>query len=71
MVAVPKPFLAQANLGPGSEVDISVQDGAILLSPARPRYELKDLLAQCDFSKRTSRAESEWQTAAPVGKELI
>ena len=71
MVAVPKPFLAQANLGPGSEVDVSVQDGAILLSPARPRYALKDLLAQCDFRKRTPRAETEWQSAAPVGKELI
>ncbi|MSP97046.1 MAG: antitoxin [Betaproteobacteria bacterium] len=71
MVAVPKAFLAQANLGLGSEVDVSVQDGAILLSPARPRYALKDLLAQCDFSKRTPRAESEWQNAAPAGKEVI
>ena len=71
MVAVPKPFLAQANLGPGSEVDVSIKDGAILLSPARPRYALEELLAQCDFSKRARRAESEWQHAAPVGKEVI
>ena len=71
MVAVPKPFLAQTNLGPGSEVDVSIRDGAILLSPARPRYALKDLLAQCDFGKRSPRAETDWQNAAPVGKEVI
>ena len=71
VVAVPKPFLAQANLGPGSEVDVSVKNGAILLSPARPRYALKDLLAKCDFRKRTLRADAEWQNAAPAGKEVI
>ena len=71
MVAVPRPFLAQANLGPGSEVDVSVKNGAILLSPARPRYALKDLIAKCDFRKKASRAETEWQSAAPVGKEVI
>ena len=71
MVAVPRPFLAQANLGPGSEVDVSVKNGAILLSPARPRYALKDLIAKCDFRKKASRAETEWQSAAPVGKEAI
>ena len=71
MVAVPKPFLAQASLGPGSEVDVSVENGAILLSPARPRYALKDLLVRCDFRKKASRTDNEWQNAAPVGKEVI
>jgi len=72
MVAVPKPFLAQANLGPGSEVRVSLERGRILLSPvAKPRYTLSELLAKCDFRRRPSRAEREWQSAPPAGQELI
>ena len=72
MVAVPKPFLAQANLGPGSRVAVSIENGRILLSPiVSPRYTLAELLAQCDFRKKAARPEHEWQAAAPVGKEVI
>ena len=71
MVAVPKPFLAIANLGPGSEVEVSVADGSIMLSPVGPRYTLKELLAKGNLRKRPSRAERDWQDAVPVGKEVI
>ena len=71
MVAVPKPFLAQANLGPGSQVSVSVANGSIMLSPVGPRYTLKELLAKGNSRRRPSRAEREWQNAAPVGKEVI
>ena len=71
MVALPKPFLAQANLGPGSEVTVSIENGTIMLAPAGPRYTLQALLARCDFRKRPSRAEREWQDAPPAGKEAI
>jgi len=72
MVAVPKPFLAQAKLGPGSEVNVAMERGKITLAPlARPQYTLGELLAQCEFRRRPSRAERDWQTAPPVGKEAI
>lgn len=71
MVAVPKPFLAEANLGPGSEVTVSIENGSIMLAPSGPRYTLRELLARCDFRKKPSRAEREWQGAPPAGKEVI
>ena len=72
MVAVPKPFLAQANLGPGSTVTIAIENGNILLKPVvKPRYTLDELLAKCNFGKRVPRAEREWQDATPVGREAI
>ena len=71
MVALPKPFLAEANLKPGSEVTVSIENGAIMLAPSGPRYTLQELLARCDFRKKLSRAAREWQDAPPVGKEVI
>jgi antitoxin ChpS len=72
MVALPKCLLAHARLGPGSVVDLSLDRGKITLAPhARPRYTLRELLAQCNFRKRPRRAEREWQSAPPAGKELL
>ena len=71
-VAVPKPFLAQAGLGAGSEVRISVRNGSIVLSPAAPRYTLEELMAKRPRTRgKTSREEREWQNTAPVGKEIL
>jgi antitoxin ChpS len=71
-VAVPKPFLAQAGLGPGSEVRISVRNGSIVLSPAAPRYTLKELMAKgARAPGKPSREERAWQSAAPAGKEVL
>jgi len=42
---IPKSFAAQAGVEAGSEVDLSVEDGELIVRPKRlPRYELKDLL---------------------------
>ena len=72
MVALPKPLLAHVRLGPGSVVDLSMERGKITLAPrARPRYTLQELLAQCDFRKRPKRADREWQSAPPAGKEVL
>jgi antitoxin ChpS len=72
MVALPKPLLAHVRLAAGSEVEVTMERGKITLAPrARPRYTLQELLAQCDFRKRPTRAEREWQSAPPVGKELL
>ncbi|OGA14923.1 MAG: hypothetical protein A3I63_00915 [Betaproteobacteria bacterium RIFCSPLOWO2_02_FULL_66_14] len=72
MVAVPKPFLSQANLRPGSEVTVAFERGKITLAPvAKPRYTLNELLARCNFKRRPSRPDREWQAAAPAGQELL
>ena len=63
-----KNLLADAQLGIGDQVDISVKDGIMIVTPAqkiRGRYKLKDLVARIPENYQTS--EVEW--GEPVGKE--
>ncbi len=63
-----KTLLADAHIGVGDEVDISVKDGIIIVSPAkriRGRHNLKDLVARIPENYQTS--EVDW--GEPVGKE--
>jgi antitoxin component of MazEF toxin-antitoxin module len=48
-------------------VDVSVQDGAIVVRPARPTYSLKALVA--GITKRNRHEEADWGTA-PAGREV-
>ncbi len=42
---IPKSFAEEAGVRAGSKVDLSVEDGELIVRPARvPRYNLKDLL---------------------------
>lgn len=42
---IPKAFAEEAGVEAGSEVDLSIKDGELVISPARrKRYLLKDLL---------------------------
>jgi antitoxin MazE len=63
-----KNLLADAHIDVGDEVDISVKDGIIVVSPAkriRGRHNLEDLVARIPENYQTS--EVEW--GEPVGKE--
>jgi antitoxin MazE len=63
-----KNLLADAQLGIGDEVDISVKDGIMIVTPAkkiRGRHKLKDLVARIPENYKTG--EVEW--GGPVGKE--
>jgi antitoxin ChpS len=72
VVELPKPSLERLNLRAGSRVRIEVDRDKVTLTPiSKPRYTLAALLAQCDFSKRSSHEERAWQSAKPVGKEII
>ncbi|MEO3432746.1 AbrB/MazE/SpoVT family DNA-binding domain-containing protein [Inquilinus sp. CAU 1745] len=44
-VRVPKPLADAMALTEGSAVEIEVAEGALKVTPARPRYRLEDLLA--------------------------
>ena len=64
-----KNLLADAQLGVGDEVDISVKDGIMIVTPAkriRGRHKLKDLVARIPENYKTS--EIDW--GEPVGKEV-
>ena len=63
-----KNLLADAHIGVGDEVNISVKDGIIIVSPAkriRGRHNLKDLAARIPENYQTS--EVDW--GETVGKE--
>jgi antitoxin MazE len=64
---LPKPVALEAQLEAGDTVTVSVQDGAIVVRPARPTYSLNALVA--GITKRNRHEKADW-VAAPVGREV-
>ena len=63
---IPKSFAEQAGVEAGSEVDISVENGELIVRPRRsPRYNLKDLLQ----GVTAKNVHQEVETGEPVGRE--
>jgi antitoxin MazE len=63
---IPRSFAADAKVGPGSIVDISLVRGGLMVRAARPRrYRLADLLK--GISKRNLHPEVD--AGGPVGRE--
>jgi antitoxin MazE len=68
-IRLAKNLLADAQLGVGDEVDITVKDGIIIVTPAkriRGRHNLKDLVAR--IPENYQAGEVDW--GEPVGKEV-
>ncbi len=63
---LPKSVALEAQIDEGDSVDVSVQDGAIVIRPSRPTYTLDQLVAR--ITPRNRHAESDWGT--PVGREV-
>ncbi len=72
MLAVPPALLDVLNLSAGTTVGVSVEDGRLVIAPARAkRYKLADLIAECDASTELPETDKAWTSDAPVGNELI
>ena len=72
MLAVPPALLDLLRLRSGAKVGLSVESGRLVVEPQkRPRYTLKELLAQCDPKAPISAEEREWLDSKPIGGELI
>ena len=63
---LPKSVAAEARLAEGDAVDVSVQNGAIVIRPAAPAYTLDTLVARIKPGNR--HRESDW--GAPAGNEV-
>jgi antitoxin MazE len=63
---IPRSLAEEAGVGVGSEVDLSIQDGDLIVKPARRKtYRLKDLVR-----KITARnLHGEVDTGRPAGRE--
>jgi antitoxin ChpS len=53
----------------GQTVALKIEDGALVVKPAQPRYTLTELLDQCDFSEPQTASDREWLEAPLMGLE--
>jgi antitoxin MazE len=65
-VRIPKQLAEQTNITEGSEVELGVTEGAVILRPEGPRYTLEELLEQVTPENRHD--EIAW--GEPPGKEV-
>ena len=72
MLAVPPALLDLLMLQAGARVDISIEEGRLIVAPrTRPTYTLDELLAQCDENATADDRDLAWLDARPVGNELL
>jgi antitoxin ChpS len=67
-VTLPRQMLRTLGLAAGASVAVTVEDGRLVLAPARPRYTLDQLLAGMkpgDMPKAPG-----WADAKPKGREV-
>lgn len=65
-VRLPRSAVEELGLGEGEHVDMRVEDGALVVRKARPRYRLDDLLAAID-----PRSVPPVLDVPPRGEELL
>jgi len=64
---IPKSFAEQAGVQAGSEVDLSVEDGELIIRPTRaPKYDLKSMLRRVT----EKNVHKEVESGEPVGREI-
>jgi antitoxin MazE len=64
---IPKSFATHSNIEQGSVVDLSLDDGRMIVEPAKEQeYSLEDLLAR--VTKKNLHSEVDF--GMPVGKEV-
>jgi antitoxin ChpS len=70
VMAIPRRLLELVGLHAGSQVNIDVQDGRLIVAPLRQnRYKLSELLAKCDASLPITPEEQEWIDTPAIGLE--
>jgi antitoxin MazE len=63
---LPKAVAQEAEIGDGDTVDVSVQNGAIVIRAAKTRYSLDELVAR--ITPKNRHAETDW--GKRVGREI-
>jgi antitoxin ChpS len=72
VMTIPKPVLDELGLSANTKVDVSTEDGRMVVArQTRPKYTLEELIAQCDLDAPWSEEELEWMNAPLVGREII
>jgi antitoxin MazE len=66
-VRIPKAILEIADMGENDRVELSVENGKILITPVKKHKPLQERIA--DYKGDYSC--SEWDTGKPMGKEVL
>lgn len=72
-MSVPRKILELVDLDVGSKVNVTVENGRVVISPgARPRYTLAQLLANCRRSDLApGKSDRRWLSDRARGKEIL
>jgi antitoxin ChpS len=69
---IPAPVARELALEAGSEIEITIKGGKIIIEPiSRPHYTLEELLAQCDSTADLSPEDRVWLDDGSCGNELL
>jgi antitoxin ChpS len=68
-VRLPAVLLEQMRASVGSSLNADVRQDGVLLTPARRKYSLEDLVAQCDKNAPFPADMAAWGEVKPVGRE--
>ncbi len=71
MLSVPPALLDVLHLEAGAKVGLAVDNGRLVVEPARLHYTLEELLAKCDATADSSDEDREWLNGKQAGNELL
>lgn len=68
-VRLPSALLDQLKVALGDKLSVDVRPEGVMLKPAKHKYALADLVAQCDPNAAMPADLAVWRDAKPVGRE--
>lgn len=71
MLAIPPAVLQLLDFKVNTAVDLTVEDGHLVVERKRKRYKLQDLINQCDLTAPFPARDVEWENAPAAGVELL
>lgn len=70
-VLIPASMLKAMNIGIGSDITLNMRNDGLLIMPAKKRYTLNELVAQCDPKGKMPADLALFETAQSVGREQL
>lgn len=68
-VRLPTTLLEQLKVALGDKLAVDVRPDGVMLKPARHKYALHELVAQCDPKAPMPADLAPWSSVEPVGRE--
>jgi len=70
---IPSTILKKLNLVEGDVIEITDDGKRIVIEPKqeRPKYSLDELIQACDAKAEMPTELQDWDSAGPVGQELL